>query len=207
MSNRAKNYYEGMFVTKGGGGEDAWDQSRSAVKGVLEDHDAEVDYVENWADQQFEKEIEKQRRGKYILTYFQANPSSISEIKQDTQMNDRILRVLILNREKETTYEDMIQERIEANKEEEEEEADEDQGEEDEAEEESSTEDKEVEDSDEEEEVVPDEELEDVPSVEEDLEADVSDEESDKNASEQKNEESETSEDEVTRAEAGVEES
>lgn len=130
MSNEIKNYYEGMFVTKGGGGEDAWDQSRSAVKDVLEDYEAEIDYVENWADQQFEKEIEKQRRGKYVLTYFQADPSVIQNIKEDTQMNERILRVLILNREKETTYRDMIQERIEANKEEEEDEEEEEETEE-----------------------------------------------------------------------------
>ncbi len=115
------NFYEGMFVTKGGGGEDAWEQSRSAVKEVLKEHDASIDYIENWADQQFEKEIEKQRRGKYVLTYFQADPSLVNDIKEDTQINERILRVLILNRQKEQTYRDMIQERIEANKEESEE--------------------------------------------------------------------------------------
>lgn len=211
MSNRTSNYYEGMFVTKGGGGEDAWDQSRSAVKGVLEDHDADIDYVENWADQQFEKEIEKQRRGKYILTYFQADPSSISEIKQDTQMNERILRVLILNREKETTYQDMIQERIEANKEDEEEEAEEDQEEQEEEEEETSTEEEDVEAPDVDEDAVPEEAIDDVPPVDEvddEVEADSSDEEVEEDSSEQETEEAETSsEDEVARAEAGAEES
>jgi len=123
MSETDLNYYEGMFVTKGGGGEDAWEQSRSAVKEVLEDHEATIDYIENWADQQFEKKIEKQRRGKYVLTYFQTDPSLIVDIKENTELHDRILRVLVLNREKEQTYRDMIQERIEANKEESEEEA------------------------------------------------------------------------------------
>lgn len=204
MSNRTSNYYEGMFVTKGGGGEDAWDQSRSAVKGVLTEHDAEIDYVENWADQQFETEIDKQRRGKYILTYFQADPSSINDIKQDTQMDERILRVLILNREKETTYQEMIQERIEANKEEEEEE-EEDQ---DQEEEETSTDDEEVDVPEVEEESVPEDEIDDVPSVEDDLETDVDAEESEADSEEATSETSETSSDEeMSRTEAGIEES
>ncbi len=130
MSDNTKNYYEGMFITRSGGGEEAWEQSRTAVTDILEDHGATIDYIENWADQQFEVEIENERRGKYVLIYFQADPSRISEVKRATDLEDRILRELILNREREDTYQELIQKRIEAQKEEEEEEEEEQEDEE-----------------------------------------------------------------------------
>lgn len=179
MSNTKEDYhyYEGMFITRAGGGKQAWELSEEAVEEILNKYDAEIDYVERWADQNLEYAIQKEKRGKYLLTYFRVDPSDIDSIRRDAKLEERILRTLIVNREKEEIYEDMIDARIEKNKEEEEEE-----------EEESESETEET-------------------SEEEDVEASEEEQESDEEKQEEVEETSETDEEETTEeAEEGSEE-
>ncbi len=57
---------------------------------------AEVIAMRKWDERRLAFEVKKQKRGLYILAYFKADPRSIAGIERDTNLSEKILRVMLL---------------------------------------------------------------------------------------------------------------
>lgn len=87
--------YEVMFLVS---------QSEAANMGSLLEHldelfarsNATVKAMRKWDERRLTYEIDKQRRGVYILAYFSAAPESIKRFERDCNLSERIMRVLVL---------------------------------------------------------------------------------------------------------------
>jgi len=93
--NETARSYEGMFLLDAGLGFEA---ASEPVRTILVRNDAEVLSMQPWDEKKLAYEISGRKRGLYMLTYFKADPSRITEIEHDCQLNEQILRALILHR-------------------------------------------------------------------------------------------------------------
>ena len=100
MSN--SKTYEGMFLVQSGSDFHAASQP---VNTVLERSDAEVLSMNPWEERRLAYEIKGHKRGLYILTYFKMDPANLSELHRDSELNEGILRMMILRRDKITDQE------------------------------------------------------------------------------------------------------
>jgi len=73
-----------------------WGGVLQHIRQILVKHKAKVIKISKWAERKLAFDIKKQKRGTYILIYFEAPSESISRIKADCQLSEIILRVLIL---------------------------------------------------------------------------------------------------------------
>ncbi|MDP6636377.1 MAG: 30S ribosomal protein S6 [Phycisphaerae bacterium] len=95
MSN--SKTYEGMFLVQSGSDFHAASQP---VNTVLERSDAELLSIHPWEERRLAYEIKGHKRGLYILTYFKMDPANLSELHRDSELNEGILRMMILRRDK-----------------------------------------------------------------------------------------------------------
>ncbi|MBC8373214.1 MAG: 30S ribosomal protein S6 [Planctomycetes bacterium] len=100
MSN--SKTYEGMFLVQSGSDFHAASQP---VNTVLERSDAEILSINPWEERRLAYEIKGHKRGLYILTYFKMDPANLSELHRDSELNEGILRMMILRRDKITDQE------------------------------------------------------------------------------------------------------
>ena len=68
---------------------------------------AEVIALKKWDERRLAFEIDKQKRGVYILSYFTCPASSIDSIHRDVNLSEKIMRCMIL-RADHLTQEEMI---------------------------------------------------------------------------------------------------
>lgn len=93
-SKGRKNHYEGMFLVS---------QAVAADLGGVVDHIKEVlnrasatlIAMKKWDDRRLAYEIQKHKRGVYILTYFECDPVNIVGIERDCSLSERILRAMV----------------------------------------------------------------------------------------------------------------
>jgi len=97
MNGKTKTY-EGMFLLDVGVAD--FEAAAEPVRDVLGRGDAELLAIKPWDERRLAYEIKGRRRGLYILTYFKADPARIVEIEHECLLNERILRALILRRDK-----------------------------------------------------------------------------------------------------------
>jgi len=89
-----KATYEGMFLLDAGNPD--FQAASEPVRTVLDRNEASVLSIKPWDERRLAYEIKGRRRGLYVLTYFEADPARITEIERDCQLDERILRVLLL---------------------------------------------------------------------------------------------------------------
>ncbi len=90
------NLYEAMFVIDASRGGSDFPEFVRLIAGMLTRHAAEIQRLERWDERKLAYPIGDAKRGIYVLTYFNADGESISEIRRDAQLSEDILRVLIL---------------------------------------------------------------------------------------------------------------
>ncbi len=95
--NDDKKTYEAMFLLDAGNSD--FHAASEPIRTVLERSEAETLAMKPWDDRRLAYEVQGRRRGLYVLTYFHADPSRITEIEHDCQLDERILRVLILQKD------------------------------------------------------------------------------------------------------------
>ena len=88
--------YEGMFLVDAGVD---FGTASEPVKTVLGRSDANVLSLKPWEERRLAYEIENRKRGMYVLAYFEADPQKIVDIERDMQLNEQILRGLVLRKE------------------------------------------------------------------------------------------------------------
>ena len=86
--------YEAMFLLEPGSDFEA---TSAPVREVLARAGAEVLSLKPWDERRLAYDIKGQRRGLYVLTYFKAEPARIAELEHELQLNEKILRAMMLS--------------------------------------------------------------------------------------------------------------
>ncbi|MDP7162292.1 MAG: 30S ribosomal protein S6, partial [Phycisphaerae bacterium] len=94
--------YEGMFLVDSG---KDFQAASEPINTVLERSETEVLSLRPWEERRLAYPIRGQKRGLYVLAYFKADPERIGQLERDCQLNEDILRVLILRRDRITDEE------------------------------------------------------------------------------------------------------
>ncbi len=95
MPQQRTNQYEALFLISQG--------VAAEFQGVI-DHineifrrgHAEVVSMKKWDERRLAYEIDKQKRGVYILAYFTAPAASIDHIHRDVNLSEKIMRCMII---------------------------------------------------------------------------------------------------------------
>jgi len=95
-----ENLYEAMFVVDAAKGGSAFPEIIRHIAGLLTRNGASVRRIEKWEERKLAYPIRSAKRGIYILVYFTADGSAISEIRRAAELSEQLLRVLILRAEK-----------------------------------------------------------------------------------------------------------
>ncbi|MCK4601083.1 MAG: 30S ribosomal protein S6 [Phycisphaerae bacterium] len=92
-----KKNYEGMFLVDAGSPD--FEASSQPVRTVLERSEAELLAIKPWDERRLAYEIKGRKRGLYVLTYFKLDPAKVTELERDVELNEDILRMLVLRRD------------------------------------------------------------------------------------------------------------
>jgi len=92
----SETVYEGMFLLSSQKLHSNWDRAAEIVHSILDRFGCEIVLSRPWEERRLAYPIKKQRRGMYYLVYFKAPPEAISKIEHECNINDAILRQLIL---------------------------------------------------------------------------------------------------------------
>jgi len=107
LADSDKRLYEAMYLVDPALATSDWDAVTKAINTIMDRAGAEAINLRKWDECRLSYEVEGCKRGTYILSYFMAEPSSIGQIERDVQLNESLLRVLILRAEHMT--EEMIE--------------------------------------------------------------------------------------------------
>lgn len=92
----AANVYECMFLldpTKVAGDVPS---AAKQLHGLLEKHQCEVLASRPWDERRLSYPIKGHKKGLYYLTYFRSEGKTLTELERDFQLNEAILRTLVL---------------------------------------------------------------------------------------------------------------
>jgi small subunit ribosomal protein S6 len=93
------NLYEGMFLLDNNVVREDWNKAKDVATGIIEKHGASVTTSRRWAERSLAYTIRKSNRGTYQLTHFEADPDSIKIMRRDLELNETVMRYLILRAE------------------------------------------------------------------------------------------------------------
>jgi len=95
-TSEIKRTYEAMFLVDTAQATSNWEGVLSEINTLLGRAEAEVIGVHKWEENRLCYEIKGCKRGTYVLSYFHALPDAIQGLERDIQINEIILRVLVL---------------------------------------------------------------------------------------------------------------
>ena len=88
--------YEGMFVMDNRQANRDWDGSLEKLKSMITKHGGEIVRCDKWGERKLAYEMDGRRRGTYVLTFFNATGSAVTEIYRECELTELMLRALIL---------------------------------------------------------------------------------------------------------------
>src|SRR5688572_7567246 len=88
--------YEGMFLF-GTAATSNVEGALATIRGFIEKHGGKIHVLKKWDDRKLAYEIAKQQRGLYVMAYFNAPTSAVTQIERDCRLSDEVLRALILD--------------------------------------------------------------------------------------------------------------
>jgi small subunit ribosomal protein S6 len=89
--------YEGMFLLDNQVVREDFKAAKRAVTDVLEKHSAEVVSARRWDERRLAYPVKHRRRATYFLAYFNAPASAGPLLRRDFELDERILRYLIVS--------------------------------------------------------------------------------------------------------------
>ncbi len=87
--------YEGMFLFDNATMHQ-WSEIDAEVRRLCDRIGAELLVCLKFDERKLAYEVDKRKRGTYVLTYFDADPNRIVDLERDVQLNEVVLRVLVL---------------------------------------------------------------------------------------------------------------
>ncbi len=94
MTERRYNY-EGMFLISQAVAADL-SGAIEHINEILSRADAQLIAMSKWDERRLAFEIDKQKRGVFILTYFSAPAAQVDHIIRDCNLSERIMRIMLL---------------------------------------------------------------------------------------------------------------
>lgn len=100
MSNRVKTagptLYEGLFLLRQEAATSDFKGCIDFLRTTFERAGAEVKVIRKWDERRLAYDIKGQRRGIFILAYFEVDGVQIANIERDCDLSDHVLRALII---------------------------------------------------------------------------------------------------------------
>ena len=88
--------YEGLFLVDASVASQNWAELEALMTGIVTNHGGSIEYSEKWPEQRLAYEINGTKRGVYFLVYFRADSQSIVGMRNDAQLNEKIMRCLFV---------------------------------------------------------------------------------------------------------------
>jgi len=98
----ATNLYEAMFVVDSAKGGSECPKIVRHIGEILTRHGAAIERIERWDERKLAYPIKQAKRGVYILVYFRADSSAITEIRTTANLSEELLRMQILRAERQS---------------------------------------------------------------------------------------------------------
>ena len=98
-----KNYYESMFIVDVTGGEDAVKASVEKFVGLITANSETVYEVNEWGKRRLAYPINDKPEGYYVVVTFKANPEFPAEFERLANIDESILRSMVIRLENEPT--------------------------------------------------------------------------------------------------------
>lgn len=96
MSASKPALYEGMFLFNSALIQSSVSAASDVLRQVLDRAEAEIVSMYKWDERKLAYPIKGQKRGLYMLVYFNARGTQIPNIERDVNLSDEILRCMIL---------------------------------------------------------------------------------------------------------------
>lgn len=91
----AQKLYEAMFIVDSNKARENFQQMEEVCLNTITRHGGEIVKSIKWDDRRMAYEINKSKRGTYILVHFNSDTQAIQKIERQIQLSDQILRCLI----------------------------------------------------------------------------------------------------------------
>ena len=88
--------YEGLFLVDAAVAATDWAEIEKQICGLIEEQGATIEYSERWPEQRLAYPVKGVKRGVYFLAYFTSDTGAIAAIRSDGQLNENVLRMLII---------------------------------------------------------------------------------------------------------------
>lgn len=88
--------YEGMFLLDNQVVREGWKAAKAIVDGILEKHGGAVLTSRRWDERRLTYPIQGCRRATYLLTYYQLPSVAFAAARRDLDLNEKVLRYLML---------------------------------------------------------------------------------------------------------------
>jgi small subunit ribosomal protein S6 len=92
----ASRLYEAMFLVDNREVKKGFEPARERVTVLLTKNGAAPRVVRKWDERKLAYDVARQKRATYVLAYFDAGPESVVRIRRDAELNEAILRCLVL---------------------------------------------------------------------------------------------------------------
>ena len=98
-----KNFYESLFIVDVTGGEDAVKASVAKFVGLINDNAETVYEVNEWGKRRLAYPINDKPEGYYVVVTFKADPEFPAEFERLANIDESILRSMVIRLENEPT--------------------------------------------------------------------------------------------------------
>lgn len=88
--------YEGMFLVDSDSASKELDKITTHIRDIFQKHQAEVIDIEKWDDRKLAYDIDKHRKGTYILGHFSIPPEQVNVIRDDFMLSETVIRHILL---------------------------------------------------------------------------------------------------------------
>src|SRR5687768_7597884 len=86
--------YEAMFLFPPPGTTDV-DAMQKTAQSIIERHGGKILFIKKWDERKLTYEIKKNKRGTYIIAFYEGPGASVGAIERDVNLSEDVLRVLI----------------------------------------------------------------------------------------------------------------
>lgn len=89
-----ENVYEAMFLLGPGGTVEPQAQL-DLCRGFIERHGGKVKVLKKWDERKLAYEVNGQKRGTYVISYFTAPGTAVAPLERDVKLSEDVLRVMV----------------------------------------------------------------------------------------------------------------
>ena len=91
--------YEGMFLLDNQVVREDWKKAKGIVTDTLKKHGAKILSARRWDERRLAYPIQRRRRATFCLTFYEMANAGIGPLRRDLELNENVLRYLILAKE------------------------------------------------------------------------------------------------------------